>query len=177
MGTRSKLLIVRKHKPDIHLWMRCDGYFNGVGDDICNQLKALLEKYPFGTILEMVNALDLEDEEEGQDFNPNTLIAFLEGAIVYHNDTCDDVEYEYTLNFDHQTFSGKGYDNFIEEKATRSLLFEQIKSGLKISDSLVPAVAEVISVGSILEMFMNLPKDKHGEAFEKIRAFYEWSSH
>jgi hypothetical protein len=180
MGTRSKLLIVRKHKPNIHLWMHWDGYWNGVGDDICNQLKELLEKYSMETILEMVNALDLEDDEDGQDFNPKDLIAFLEGTTDYLNDTCNDVEYEYTLNFDHQIFYGRGYDREYEKKVNRvnrSVSFEQIRSGIKISDFVIPSVPEIVSVDRIVEIFINLPKDMRREAFEKICDLHSYMTH
>lgn len=126
------------------------------------------------TILEIVNMLDLKDDEGCQEFNTKDLIPFLEGRTEYKNNTCDDKQYEYTLNFDHQIFSGKGYDSRIEEDVIRSLSFEQIRSGIKLSDSIVPAFVETMSVDRVLEMFMKLPKEMKEETFEKIRRHHEF---
>lgn len=88
MGTRSRLVIRRNYsgKKPIYLWMKWDGYFEGVGAWLCAELKKLLETYTMYDIRRMINGLDLEDETDGQNFDSKDLIPFLEGKKTYKND-------------------------------------------------------------------------------------------
>ena len=124
MGTRSRLIINRRVKKPIYLWMHWDGYFDGVGLWLCNELKALMEKYSISEIKTMIYAIDMEDNTTCQSFKTNDLIPFIEGKTKYKNDTCDDIEYEYTLDIDLGTFAGSGHDK------TRILWLDQIRTGM-----------------------------------------------
>jgi hypothetical protein len=103
-----------------------DGYFSGVGDWLCTQIKRLLEKYSIPEINAMLDALEVE-ESESHNFNTDDLIPFIEGKTVYGNDMCDDIEYEYRLDFHFGTFEGSGNGE------TRVLRLDQIRAGNQIS--------------------------------------------
>jgi hypothetical protein len=103
-----------------------DGYFSGVGDCLCTQIKRLLEKYSIPEINAMLDALEVE-ESESHNFNTDDLIPFIEGKTAYGNDMCDDIEYEYRLDFHNSTFEGSGNG----EK--RVLRLDQIRAGKQIS--------------------------------------------
>ena len=98
MGTRSRLIIYRSSKRPIYLWMHWDGYFSGVGNDLCEQIKLLLEKYTLEQIHTMLDALDLKKAHDYQDFKTKDLIAFIEGKTEYEYDDCDDIAYEYEFD-------------------------------------------------------------------------------
>jgi hypothetical protein len=140
MGTRSRLVIYRSRsgKKPFYLWMHWDGYFSGVGDWLCAQIKLLLEKYSVEQIETMLEALELTDTDNYQCFKTEDLIPFIEGKTSYGNDMCDDIEYEYRLDFHRGTFIGMGHDE------TRSLHLDQIRVGALISDD-EPAPASILS--------------------------------
>jgi hypothetical protein len=48
MGTRSRLIIRRRAKRDICVWVHWDGYFSSAGNDICEQIAVLLQRHPEG---------------------------------------------------------------------------------------------------------------------------------
>lgn len=128
MGTRSRLIIYRSHsgKKPFYLWMHWDGYFSGVGDWLCVQIKRLLEKYSIPEINAMLDTLEVK-ESDSHNFNTDDLIPFIEGKTAYGNDMCDDIEYEYRLDFHNGTFEGSGHDE------TRVLRLDQIRAGKQIS--------------------------------------------
>ncbi len=130
MGTRSKLIIRRRSssKPDIHLWMHWDGYFDGVGNDLVNQITLMLAKYSPEKIREMIIAAHAD--EDGEPFDPDHLIEFLEGSIKYFFNDCDDIEYKYILDADYQTLVGKHCCT----GDIRCLTFEDMKMGKNFDD-------------------------------------------
>lgn len=102
MGTRSRIILLRKTKSDVHLWMHWDGYFAGQGNELCNQLRLLLSKYSNMELDSMLEALDIEDLDlstESQNFSAEFLSDFMEGHVSYKNDECNDIEYEYIVDF------------------------------------------------------------------------------
>ncbi len=100
MGTRSRIVIRRSNKSHIHLWMHWDGYLSGQGDCICSQLRRLLRNYSTISLQAKVDALDIADvEDECQNFSAEYLEDFVENRTDYKNDLCDDIEYEYTIDF------------------------------------------------------------------------------
>jgi hypothetical protein len=144
--------------------MHWDGYFSGVGNDLCEQIKLLLEKYSVEQIHTMLDALDLKKVEEYQHFKTEDFIAFIEGKTTYGYDDCSDIAYEYTLDFGRGFLSGKGYED--ESEVIRTLKFEQIKSGSKLTDSI--ALQGTIDVDTIVSMFAMLTADDKKKAFHKL---------
>jgi hypothetical protein len=128
MGTRSRLQIKRYTKKDIYLWIHFDGYFDGVGRSVCEQVKLLLEKYTPAQVQEMVEALDVHEATKFADFRTEDLIPFIEGKTDYTNNECDDIEFHYTLDFKAGTFKGAGWDDI------RGLMLCQIQAGMTFSD-------------------------------------------
>jgi hypothetical protein len=57
MGTRSRIVIRRKRSEDIYLWQHWDGYLEGVGKDICEEMRRLLDKYTAKDLQEMIEKL------------------------------------------------------------------------------------------------------------------------
>jgi hypothetical protein len=166
MGTRSRLIIYRRTGPPIYLWMHWDGYFSGVGDDLCKQIKLLLEKYTIEQIHTMLDALDLKKVEEYQDFKTEDLIAFIEGKTTYGYDDCSDIAYEYELDFTDKSLSGKGYED--DEEVERTLKFEQIKYGVKLTDEVVKL--KYINTHTVVTAFAMLSDDEKKEALDRITA-------
>ncbi len=101
MGTRSRIVIRRSNKSHIHLWMHWDGYLSGQGDRICSQLRLLLQNYSTISLQTKVDALEIADveEDECQNFSAEYLEDFIENRTDYKNDPCDDIEFEYTIDF------------------------------------------------------------------------------
>ena len=129
MGTRSRLIIRRKTK-EIRLWMHWDGYWYGVGDDLVNQVKKLLETYDTKQICEMIEGLDIDYEGSPETFNQSELVAFIEGKVTYANDMCDDVEYTYTLDANKRILFGRHECT----NDVRVLSFMDIKNGKTFSE-------------------------------------------
>jgi hypothetical protein len=131
MGTRSRILIRRTSQAFIHLWMHWDGYFSGQGDEICAQLVHLLSKYSHDDLQNKVDALVVEElieDDEEQNFSAEFLEDFVEGKTTYKNDPCDDVEYEYVIDFNRAILLAKHYrNNYV-------IQFESIKNGFKVSE-------------------------------------------
>ena len=164
MGTRSRLIIYRGIKSPIYLWMHWDGYFSGVGNDLCEQIKLLLEKYTLEQIHTMLDTLDLKKAHDYQDFKTKDLIAFIEGKTEYENDNCDDIAYEYKLDFNGEYLSGRGYDD--ECESIRTLKFEQIKAGAKLTDKV--ALLGHVDVATVVSIFAMLSANEKKEAFHKL---------
>jgi hypothetical protein len=101
MGTHSRIILRRSTgRNHIHLWMHWDGYFSGQGDQICKQLRLLLSKYSTISLQSMLDALEVPElEDDNQNFSAEHLGDFIEGHIPFKNDMCEDVEYEYTVDF------------------------------------------------------------------------------
>jgi hypothetical protein len=129
MGTRSKLIIRRRKssKPDIHLWMHWDGYFEGVGNTLANQIALMLAKYSPEQICETIIAADAN--EDGEPFDSSHLMEFLEGSVQCFFNDCDDIEYEYVLDADTMTLAGSHCSG-----GTRKLSFANIGMGMNFDD-------------------------------------------
>ncbi len=130
MGTRSRILIRRTSQKPIYLWMHWDGYFSGQGDEICAQLVRLLSKYSHISLQAKVDALVVEDlaEDDGQNFSAEFIEDFVEDRTTYKNDPCDDVEYEYIVDFKKAILLAKHYSN------NYVVQFESIQNGFKVSE-------------------------------------------
>lgn len=133
MGTRSRLIIRRKNK-EIRLWMHWDGYFEGVGNDLVDQVKKLLEKYTAKQICEMIETLYIDYDGETETFDESKLVDFIEGTVTYANDMCDDVEYTYTLDANKRILIGKSDGT----NDVRVLSFVDIKAGKTFNDFVCP---------------------------------------
>ncbi len=127
MGTRSRILLRRSSKPTIFLWIHYDGYLEGVGRSLCAQLRTLLSKYSSKQITDMLEQMDVYHSDEYQNFNVEELVAFVEGSTSYMSDECDDVEYEYIVDFEKEVLKVKCHygETFV--------WFSQIKDGFDIA--------------------------------------------
>jgi hypothetical protein len=127
MGTRSRILLRRSSKPTIFLWIHYDGYLEGVGRSLCAQLRTLLSKYSSKQITLMLEQMDVYHTDEYQSFNVEELVAFVEGSTSYKSDECDDIEYEYIVDFEKEVLKVKCYhgETFV--------WFSQIKEGFDIA--------------------------------------------
>lgn len=123
MGTRSRLVIRRHTKPTIHLWMHWDGYFCGQGDQICKQIFQLLQQFSEEEVEAKVEALKVEDG--AQTFDAKDLGDFIVGNKVFYNDTCEDVEYEYVLDFRRRVLVANSFNS----GECILLTFEQLRNG------------------------------------------------
>ena len=136
MGTRSRIILRRsvgradwRSTRDVHLWMHWDGYFSGQGDRICKQLRDLLSRYSAISLQAMLDALDVPDlGDESQNFSAEYLADFLEGLAPFKNDTCEDVEYEYTVDF------SKGLLLANRNDKTFVVTFASIQDGFNVSE-------------------------------------------
>jgi hypothetical protein len=101
MGTRSRIILHRTTKPNIYLWMHWDGYFTGQGKNLCVQLKSLLSRYTLEELQVMVENLEVSNIESGdyQSFSAEHFGDFMEGKQTFKQDLCDDIEYEYHIDF------------------------------------------------------------------------------
>jgi hypothetical protein len=130
MGTRSRIVIRRYTVPNIHLWMHWDGYFAGQGDRICEELARLLRNYSFISLQSKVEEMTVENlpEDECQEFSGELLADFIEGNTIFKNDTCDDIEYEYMIDFKKGLLLAKHFDKtFVVRMAC-------IQEGFRISE-------------------------------------------
>ncbi len=136
MGTRSRIILRRsagradwRSDPHIHLWMHWDGYFAGQGDRICKQLRDLLSRYSAISLQAMLDALTVPDlEDESQNFSAEHLADFVEGLVPFKNDPCEDVEYEYTIDF------SKGLMLANRNDKTFVVTFSSIQDGFNVSE-------------------------------------------
>lgn len=170
MGTRSRLVIKRSIGKPIHLWMHWDGYFNGVGDWLCNQIRLLMTEYTQVQIADYLEDLgdipDIEGDEATdsrgyQNFNTEHLIPFIEGKILYKNDECVDFQYEYILDFVDKTFTGIHVG--VEE---RELTFQKIMDGVNISQYSSDRVNLIITM--ISAAFATLNETERERVIERI---------
>jgi predicted nuclease with TOPRIM domain len=128
MGTRSRVLIVRENKANVYLWQHWDGYLEGVGSELCNQMKKLLEKYNTILLKEMV-----ENIEEGiETFSTEMLNDIIENNVKVQYDKCDDIEYEYIININEEYVGVKFHNNDWLVK----LPFALVRQGYKFTDIL-----------------------------------------
>lgn len=127
MGTHSRIRIIRRNSNDILLWQHWDGYLEGVGDDLCQQIKKLLEKYSIQELLEMV-----ENIEEGEtEFETTMLVDLFTNKVNVQFDECDDIEFEYILDLQNE----KLLVNWILNDYTLlKLKFDMIKNGTILTD-------------------------------------------
>jgi hypothetical protein len=169
MGTRSRLLIRRPGKRTINLWMHWDGYFSGVGTALCKQLLELLTKYTLAQITDMVLALDVKDldADEGQNFDTGDLIPFIEGKKIYKDDLCEDIQFEYILDFYAQTLTGH---NRYEDGTNYTLSFTEILAGQVMTD--MREKDETASVVKIIAMFRLLSSEAECDAVRRFLAAY-----
>jgi hypothetical protein len=136
MGTRSRIILRRsagradwRSSPHVHLWMHWDGYFSGQGDRICKQLRDLLSRYSAISLQAMLDALDVPDlGDENQNFSAEFMADFLEGRAPFKNDPCEDVEYEYTIDF------SKGLLLAEHNNKTFVVTFASIQDGFNVSE-------------------------------------------
>jgi hypothetical protein len=127
MGTRSRILLRRSSKPHIFLWIHWDGYLEGVGRSLCKQIQSLLSKYTSQQVAEMIESLDVENTDGYQCFNVNELTDFVEGQTSYMNDECDDIQYEYSVDFSKEVIHVKA------PNGAAFVWFSQIKDGFDIT--------------------------------------------
>lgn len=129
MGTRSRLILLRRTQPHIYLSIHWDGYFNGQGTTLCKQMQKLLAKYSRKELYEMVEQIHMENIDDYQFFSGEHLSAFLEGTQMFYNDTCEDIEFEYVLDCKKGYLSGFSLNRGITFTLTFPLLKEGITFG------------------------------------------------
>ena len=125
MGTRSRI-VIRRTRFDIYLWQHWDGYLEGVGADLCAQMKQLLEKYTIEQLEEM-----MENIEEGtEEFSTEKLCDMVAGKVNVTFDHCDDIQYAYVIDMKegYVGVSWDGHDYLV------MLPFELIKLGHTFED-------------------------------------------
>lgn len=147
MGTRYRCVLIA-YGRHIIMWGHWDGYLDYAGKHICRAIRKLLKKYGHDALVEMVSRmkplteeeLDESTEETVYSAGTMTLVVGREGLdaaklgdiIVsgkYYHDECDDIEYEYTIDFDDEEVivsSPPSYHARLE--------FEQIQSGKIFAD-------------------------------------------
>lgn len=168
MGTRSLLIIYRRSKPLIYLWNPWDGDFSGVGNDLCKQIKLLLEKYTVEEIQVMLDALDVSEGKDDQRFDPETLMSFIEGKTTYgNNGKGATVSFIYRLKLAEGILSGEGYADDCSE-VVRTLTLEQIKTGADFRSNSV--ILGHVDIESMIKIFKALPAAKRAEALERLAA-------
>ncbi len=125
MGTHSRIVIKRRQSNDIFLWQHWDGYLDGVGNSLCEQIKILLEKYSIQELLQMV-----ENINEGQDVFETSMLedVFTNKVNIQFND-CQDIQYEYIIDLENQKLLAKH-----GEYTVLKLNFEMIKNNINFSD-------------------------------------------
>ncbi len=143
MGTRSRIVIRRsKHghlncetqmkNRHIYLWMAYDGYLEGQGNELCKQLAYLLSVYSTISLQAMVEALDIKEFYEGfesQEFSAEYFADFVMSKVIFKNDPCDDIEYEYIVDFEKGLLLVK-YHN----EKTFVVTFSSIQDGFLVSE-------------------------------------------
>lgn len=123
MGTRSRIYIKRYKNNDIYLWQHFDGYLEFVGKLLCLQLKKLLDKFSKETLLNLV-----EDIQEGNsNFQTHKFYDMMLGNIQVEFDACDDIEYEYIVNFKDEKIIVNYDKKFLGE-----IDFDEIKAGITL---------------------------------------------
>jgi hypothetical protein len=169
MGTRSRIVIRHRGKADIYLWRAHDGYFSGVGADLCKQIRALLEKYILAQIRDMLNGLEVEPlaDDEGQSFEVEDLIPFIEGEKIYKDDRSEHINYEYVLDFDSQTLTGSEHRSLTPPY---TLSFTEILAGQTMTDGCLRD--ETASVEKIVAMFRLLSTEAECDAVRRLLAPY-----
>lgn len=136
MFTYSRAIIYRivdGAPKNIHLWMMLDGYFTGVGNILCLQLRELLQKHSRLDLINIIENLNISDktDDDNQLFNPRKLCEFIEGSVTYKNDPREDVYYSYEIDFYNGWIIGEdGSDDIIR------ITFEQILEGVTFNDIL-----------------------------------------
>ena len=131
MGTRSRVILRRTTKPHIILWMHWDGYLTGQGNDFCKQLKRLLAEYTVEELQNMLEVMELGPvNDEYQCFKATDLTDFIQGHTTYKIDDCDDIEYEYTIDFEKELFLAKS----CSYQMTFVVTFDMIRNGFLVGD-------------------------------------------
>ena len=96
MGTRSRIIIHRKGIKSFRMWIHYDGYFDGVGKDMCIVLAKLLsEGYDLETLVN--NVVEGTDDIETIGFNADHVREVLLGTRHPPSDSCRDVAYTYHI--------------------------------------------------------------------------------
>ncbi len=133
MGTRSRVILRRKAKTPIHLWMHWDGYYSGQGDGLAVAILHLLKLFPVHVLQEKVQNLECADlpEESGQNFSAEHLVEFVLGTKDFYNDTCEDIEYEYVIDFEKQFLAANPLNDGV---GAILLTFAMLQEGYKPSD-------------------------------------------
>lgn len=128
MGTRSRIIIMRPQTKTIYLWQEYDGYLDGVGDRLCDQLRILFGKYDIVELREMVEKI-----EEGNDiFETQMLSDIFEKKKEVKFDYSDDINYEYVVDLANEVLivtceTNRGF-------ITMHFSFEIIRKGYVITD-------------------------------------------
>lgn len=156
MGTRSILLIRRPLKKVLALWTHYDGYFDGVGKTICDQLRLLLTKYTF----EQLVALSEHWEVccDGPKWDAEHLMVSWEGLRVFSHDPCLDFQFRYTIDL-----RGKGWvsgrDNRNASKDVITLSFDEIARGVDFSDYIYRDNDEYAETSDLKEMLYEVDRE------------------
>jgi hypothetical protein len=108
--------------------MHWDGYFSGQGDRLCAQLRRLLQKYSTASLQAMVDNLPMEDAYS-QNFSAEYFEDFIEGRTDYKNDECEDIEYEYIVDFS----KGLLIADAVNHDQKFVVLFSSIQDGFNVS--------------------------------------------
>lgn len=163
----AMLYIDRYRKPQIALQIMYNGAMDDFGDNLCKQVKLLLEKYSIEEIEAMADAIDYKDYKSNRSnhFKAEDLIGYMEGNIAYNHDDADDNKphYEYNLDFRSKFLSGTPYD---EEEHVLS--FKHIKSGAKLSDDIAELGLGIIN--EIVHKISLLPDDEKKEIIDRVIA-------
>lgn len=107
MGTRSRIVIHRKGKTPFCIWVHYDGYFEGVGKDMCIVLAKLLSEGK--TLAELTsNVTEGEDEIESTSFNAIQFEEILLGKR--HPPSDESMHFSYTYHIYDSYVAGSTYD-------------------------------------------------------------------
>jgi len=142
MGTRSRVIIKSESKKDIVLWIQYDGYLEGVGDSLCQNMRKLLDKYTVEQLKKMASNIkpkSLHDDDYNDDnvvvaeyFKVDNLAPMFEGTYVPCHDESDDYAYEYVIDM---TKEHVGFRLVYTQLDILLIInFADIKNGLLLSE-------------------------------------------
>lgn len=67
MSTSSRIRIKTKEEGFLYFWQKWDGYLEGIGAELCSQMRKLLDKYTVAELAEMVEKLKPSPKGEGEE--------------------------------------------------------------------------------------------------------------
>ena len=132
MGTRSRIVIKTESEKDTILWVQYDGYLEGVGDSLCQNMKKLLEKYTVEQLKKMAVDIKPKSSHFVTGFNVDNLVHMFEGTYVPFQDESDDYAYEYVIDMTKEHIGFRLV--YVQLDILLIIKFSDVKNGLLLSE-------------------------------------------